>query len=146
MNKDKKIALVLAPFLLVAGYVLSDMYLASDDEVRLYPLESATECLMFSADCILLSGDMQVNLTDRDGITHANVNFPVDRVALSLVYDDGQEVIYGLDQLQNAHYWSRATEIRKAFIDERRGSSLRLVVTLNNSQYFSEFKPGSRAQ
>ncbi len=142
MNRDKKLAIILAPFLLVGGYVISDLYVESrENETRLYPLQPSGDCRMFSADCILESGDMQVNITDRDGVTQGNTSFPVDSVAISLVYNDGQEVIYGLEQAANPQYWSRQTEIRKALTVDKTAAQLRLVVTRKGSTYFSEFSP-----
>ncbi len=142
MNRDKKLAIILAPFLLVGGYVISDLYVESrENATRLYPLQHSGECRMFSADCILESGDMQVNITDRDGVTQGNTSFPVDSVAISLVYNDGQEVIYGLEQAANPQYWSRQTEIRKALTVDKTAAQLRLVVTRKGSTYFSEFSP-----
>ena len=142
MNRDKKLAIILAPFLLVGGYVISDLYVESrENETRLYPLQHSGDCRMFSADCILESGDMQVNITDRDGVTQGNTSFPVDSVAISLVYDDDQEVIYGLEQAANPQYWSRQTEIRKALTEDKTAARLRLVVTRKGSTYFSEFSP-----
>ena len=142
MTRDKKLAIILAPVLLVGGYILSDLYVESrENQTRLYPLQASGECRMFSADCILESGDMQVNITDRDGVTQGNTSFPVDSVAISLVYDDGQEVIYGLEQAANPQYWSRQTEIRKALTEEKSAARLRLVVTRKGSTYFSEFSP-----
>ncbi len=84
---------------------------------------------------------MQVNITDRDGITQGNTSYPVDSVAISIVFADGNEIIYGLEDTGNPQYWSRQTDIRKAMLDEGTASQLRLVVTRNGSRYFSEFTP-----
>ena len=142
MNKDKKLAIFLAPFLLVGGYVLSDLYLESkENEVRLFPLTPVGDCQMFENDCILESGDMQVNITDRNGVTLGNTSFPVDSVAISLVYKDGSEVIYGLEKANNPQYWSRETSIRQAIVADGSATTLRLVVTRKGSRYISEFSP-----
>lgn len=144
MTRDQKIAVFLAPFLLVGGYVASDFYLESkDNQTRLFTLQHQGNCQMFIGDCILQSGDMQINVTDRDGITQGNTSYPVDSVALSLVYNDGREVIYGLEKEKNPQYWSRQTDISKAFREENSASRLRLVVRLKGSTYLSEFTPTS---
>ena len=84
---------------------------------------------------------MQVNITDRGGVTQANTSYPVDSVALSLVYQDGNEVIYGLEKMNNPQYWSRQTDIREAIVEAKTAASLRLVVSRKGSQYLSEFTP-----
>lgn len=84
---------------------------------------------------------MQVNITDESGVTRANTSYPVDSVAISLVYNDGKEVIYGLEQAANPQYWERKTEIRDAFTNFKTAEKLRAVVTRKGSTYFSEFSP-----
>lgn len=142
MNKDKKLAIMLAPFLLVGGYILSDLYIEhKDNETKLFELAVSGECEMFSGDCILQSGDMKINITDENGITKSNTSYPVDSVAISVVYASGKEIIYGLDQAANRQYWEKSTEIRKALIQTKTASTLRVVAKRKGSTYFSEFSP-----
>jgi len=142
MNRDKKLAIILAPFLLVGGYVVSDLYIESKaHEIRLFELKSAEKCDMFDGNCILQSGDMQINITDENSITKANTSFPVDTVAISLVYNDGKEVIYGLDEAANPQYWERETDIRSALTQSKTATKLRVVIKSKGNTYFSEFSP-----
>lgn len=142
MNRDKKLAIILAPFLLVGGYIVSDQYIEyKQHEPRLFALSGINECLMFSADCVLQSGDMKINITDENGITKANTSYPVDSVAISLVYNDGREIIYGLEKTTSPQYWEKKTDIRTAITQSRTATILRVVVTLKGSTYFSEFNP-----
>lgn len=142
MNKDKKLAIIIAPFLLVGGYVASDYYIESRaNETKIFELSSDGRCEMFSANCILQSGGMQVNITDDTGVTRANTSFPVDTVAISLVYNSGKEIIYGLEQAANPQYWERKTDIRQALTQEQSATRLRLVIKRKGSTYFSEFSP-----
>ena len=142
MNRDKKIAFFLTPFLLVGGYVISDIYMENKaNETKLFSLSIADECSIFDGDCILESGDMQINITDLNGITKANTSYPVDSVAISLVYDNGKEVIYGLDQAGSPQYWERETDIRNAMTKAKTASKLRIVTKYKGSTYLSEFGP-----
>ncbi len=142
MNKDKKLAIILAPFLLIGGYVVSDQYIEyKANEPRLFELSVNGDCTMFNDDCILQSGDMQVNVTDENGITKTNTSFPVDSVAISLVYNDGKEVIYGLEKTNNFQYWERKTDIRAALMQNSTATKLRVVIKRKGSSYFSEFSP-----
>ncbi|MDH3761241.1 MAG: hypothetical protein OEU50_09675 [Gammaproteobacteria bacterium] len=142
MNRDKKIAFILAPFLLIGGWVATDLYLESEDSpTQLFQLEATGECRLFDGDCILQSGDMQVNVTDAQGLTRVNTSYPSDRVALSLVYRDGQEVIYDLEQLANPQYWERQTDIRDAMAGSSKADMLRIVVQVKGKNFFGEFSP-----
>lgn len=142
MNRDQKIALFLAPFLLVGGYVATDFYMGSREQpVELFQLEAAGDCRPFDGDCILRSGDMQVNITDADGLTTVNSSYPADSVALSLVYRDGREVVYGLDPLANPQYWQQETAIREAITAARSADSLRIVVQVEGSHFLGEISP-----
>jgi hypothetical protein len=142
MNKDLKIAITLAPFLLIGGYVISDQYLETKTSTEgIFSLSSQGDCAPFTADCILHSGDMQINITDKQGLTQANTSFPVDTVAISLVYKDGKEVIYGLERAGNEQYWERQTDIRSAFTQDKSAEKLRIVVQRKKSTYLSEFIP-----
>jgi hypothetical protein len=142
MNRDKKIALILAPFLLVGGYVATDLYMGSRDmPTELFELEAAGECRLFDGDCILQSGDMQVNVTDTNGLTQVNTSYPSDSVALSLVYRDGREVVYEFEQLSNPQYWQRLTEIREAMFGSDSADRLRIVVKVGGSHFLGQFGP-----
>ena len=142
MNRDQKIALFLAPFLLIGGYAATDQYLGSRDQpAELFELEAAGDCRLFDGDCILQSGDMQVNVTDTGGVTRVNSSYPADSVSLSLVYRDGLETIYGLDRLANAQYWQRQTDIREAMLAAKSADRLRIVVQVKGSHFLGEFTP-----
>ena len=147
MNRDKKIAIILAPFLLVGGWVATDLYEESrSDPTQLFELTAAGDCRLFDGDCILQSGDMQVNVTDTGGLTRINSSFPADRVALSLVYRDGQETIYEFEQLANPQYWQRQTEIRGAMVGSDKVSRLRIVVGVKGKNFLGEFSPARSVQ
>ncbi|MDJ0776354.1 MAG: hypothetical protein QNJ85_00740 [Gammaproteobacteria bacterium] len=142
MNRDKKIALFLAPFLLIGGYAATDQYLDSRQEpTELFQLETSGDCRPFDGDCILQSGDVQVNVTDSGGLTTVNSSFPADSVSLSLVYRDGREVIYGLDRLDNPQYWQKETAIREAIAASQAADRLRIVVQIEGGHFLGEFSP-----
>ncbi len=147
MNKDKRLAIILAPFLLVGGYVVSDQYIESKaNETKIFALSTTGECAMFTGDCILQSGDMQINITDENGITKSNTSYPVDTVAISLVYDSGKEIIYGLEKSTSPQYWERKTDIRSALTQSKTATKLRVVVKRKGSTYFSEISPTTPTQ
>jgi hypothetical protein len=147
MNKDTRLAIILAPFLLVGGYIISDQYLESRSSTPgIFAFTVKGECAPFNADCILQSGDMQISITDKQGITKANTSYPVDRVAISLVFKDGKEIIYGLEKAGNEQYWERKTQIRNAFTKLKTAEKMRVVVQRKESTYLTEFIPADVTQ
>jgi hypothetical protein len=141
MNKDKKLAIFLAPFLIIGGYVASDQYIEhKNNEPKMFQLSPQGECALFTGDCILESGDLQINITDDDGITKINTSFPVDKVAISLVNKENKEIIYGLDKNKDPQYWQRETDIRAAK-DNGSADKLRVFIKRKGSTYLSEFIP-----
>lgn len=147
MNKDTRMAIILAPFLLIGGYVISDQYLESkSSEPGIFTFTIQGQCAPFTADCILQSGDMKINITDEQGTTKTNTSYPVDTVAISLVYKDGKEIIYGLEKAGNEQYWERKTDIRSAFTTAKNAEKMRVVIQRKESTYLSEFTPVVPAQ
>ncbi|RKZ67993.1 MAG: hypothetical protein DRQ44_05000 [Gammaproteobacteria bacterium] len=147
MNKDKRLAFILAPFLLIGGYVISDQYIESKaNKPKLFVLASNGECAMFTGDCILQSGDMQINITDENGVTKSNTSYPVDTVAISLVYNSGKEVIYGLEKSTDPQYWERKTDIRAALTQLKTASTLRVLIKRKGSTYITEINPVTTTQ
>lgn len=143
MSRDKKLAIILAPFLLVAGWVLSDIYVETKaNDPRFYEFTLDTNCALFASGCILESGDMKIKITDDAGLTRANTSYPVDTVAISLLYDSGKEIIYELkQQAANPQYWERATDIRKAMVEDKSAKILRIAVKNKGNTYLSQFSP-----
>jgi hypothetical protein len=142
MNRHTKLAIILAPFLLVGGYIASDQYIEyRANQPKMFQLLPQSECDIFGTECILESGDMLINLTDNNGITKANTSYPVDSVAISLVYKNGNETIYVLEQAGNAQYWQRETEIRSAITDFKSAEKLRVLIKIKGHIYLAEFLP-----
>jgi len=142
MNRHTKLAVILAPFLLVGGYIASDQYIEYQaNQPKLFQLLVQSECDIFLTKCILESGDMLINLTDSNSVTKANTSFPVDSVAISLVYKNGNETIYVLEQAGNPQYWQRETDIRSAITEFKTAEKLRVLVKVKGGIYLAEFLP-----
>jgi len=127
--------------------VISDQYIEfKANEPKIFALTASGECAMFTGDCILQSGDMQINLTDENGITKGNTSYPVDTVAISLVYDSGKEIIYGLDKTTDPQYWERATDIRSTLTKYKTAKTLRVVIKRKGSTYLAQINPVTTTQ
>lgn len=139
MNKDKKLAIILAPVLLVGGYIASDQYIEyKDNEPKMFQLTPSGECAIFTGDCILESGDMKINITDESGTTKINTSFPVDTVVISILLKDKKEIVYGLDKARDPQYWEKQTNIRAA-TKNNSIEKYRVFIKRKGSTYLSEF-------
>ncbi len=139
LNKHTKLAILLAPLLIIGGYIASDQYVAHKaNEQKIFSLSTPNPCDIFKAGCVLTSGNMQINITDNSGITKANTSFPVDSVVISLVYNNGKETIYRLDETQNPQYWARETDIKKAAVNGL-ANTIRILIKERGNMYLSEF-------
>ncbi|MEO1963239.1 MAG: hypothetical protein ABGX64_05670 [Cycloclasticus sp.] len=138
MNKHSKLALLLAPFLIIGGYIASDQYIAyNDNKTRIFTLLVSSECDIFKRGCILESGNMQINITHNKGITKANTSFPVDSVLISHLHVDGNETIYSLNKAGSFQYWERETDLGNAISNDL-NYTLRVVIKQKGRVYLCE--------
>jgi hypothetical protein len=141
MTKDLKLALIVAPFLAILGFVAIELWLSSTaKQTKLVVLAMKGACDITGQGCLLQSGDLQLNITDNAGMTQLNSTYPLDKVTLFLVDDNQLMTPYPLIMDKNRYYWQTATPLRTLLTDNTTYYSLRLIVELGGSQYISEFK------
>ncbi|MCP3675568.1 MAG: hypothetical protein GY829_14020, partial [Gammaproteobacteria bacterium] len=86
MNRHTKVAIFVAPILIVLGYIGSDFYMDQKaSEKKVFSLSLDGTCDVLAEKCILKSGEFEVNVFDKDGITTVNTTFPLDSATLFLV-------------------------------------------------------------
>lgn len=143
MNKHTKLAIFIAPLLLVGGYIASDAYLEHKaNEPKIFQLSTAGLCDLLGKGCLQQSGEMQALITDENGITKVNTSFPVDSVAISLVFPNGDETVYGLEKdNKNPQFWKRQTDIRQTLLDNSPSTAqkMRILVKMKGNMYLNEF-------
>ena len=139
MNKHKKLAIFIAPLLIVIGYICSDYYLESEAQrTTLFQLQVESECDILKQQCILTSGDFKINVLDKNGLTTVNANYPLDSAILFLV-SDNTAIAYPLKMSDNPYYWHSKTPLRKNFDSNGLGQKLRLIAKIKGGQYIAEF-------
>jgi hypothetical protein len=140
MNRHQKLALFLAPFLLLGGYIASDYYLeyqAGSD--KYYQLQVQNHCDVISGNCILESGELLLSLSDEQGLTKLNATFPLDSVVLILVSDDSSQQTYAMEMVENPYYWQVATPLHRMISTPGKAQTIRLVAKIKGGNYLSEF-------
>ena len=140
MNKDLKLALIVAPFLAVVGFVAIDLWLTSTaKQTKVVILATQGACDITGQGCLLQSGDLQLKITDNAGMTQLNSTYPLGKVTLFLVDDNQLMTPYPLTMHKNRYYWQTATPLRTLLTYNTTYYSLRLIVEIGDGQYISEF-------
>jgi hypothetical protein len=140
MNKHTKTAFLVAPILVVLGFIAADYYeenqAAEEKVVQLIPSEN---CDVINENCILKAGDFEVNVFDKDNLTTVNSTYPLDSATLFLVDKDNNVTPYPLGMIQSPYYWHTETNLRELIGYSGQGHKLRLVVNIKGGSYISEF-------
>jgi len=140
MNKHNKIALYVAPFLIIGGYVLTDFYLIEEAaEQRVYELKSDGNCDVLNKSCILSAGDFKVSVYDQDGTTFINGTHPLSSAVLFVLNQDDEGSVYKMTMDNNSlYYWKAETKIND-LLHSIPSVKLRIIVEMNGDEYYQEF-------
>lgn len=140
MNKHKKLAIFIAPILMVIGYIVSDYFIEYQaDENKLFQLKAVGPCDIIKNECILVVGDFKLNLFDKAGMTTVNSTFPLDSVTLFLVNEDNNANAFPLTKIESAYYWHKKTPLRENLLVAGSKQKLRIIAKVKGGQYISEF-------
>lgn len=144
MNKHTKTALFVAPFLLVGGYILSDMYLESQaHKNKVIELSQSGVCDVFRKSCILESGELKLNVYQEQNETVINSTFQLDNITLFVVPSEASKspVIYELKMDSNPFYWRAETNLNELLdeVGKDQGTTLRVIAQIKGGHYISEF-------
>ena len=140
MNRHKKIALFVAPILMVLGYLGSEFYLQYEaDQLKIYQLTEEGPCDVLSETCILSSAEFKINVFDKEGITTINSTFPLDSATLFLVDEENNSIAYPLGMKESPYYWRSPTPIRANISTIGSHQKLRIIANIKGGKYISEF-------
>ncbi|SEL51137.1 hypothetical protein SAMN05216262_11295 [Colwellia chukchiensis] len=140
MNRHTKLALMVAPFLILGGYIASDFYVEQQaQQTRVFKLQPFGHCDVLNQKCILKSGEFEVNIYDKAGITTVNATFPLDSATFFLVNSSNQASVYPLGMQDSAYYWQSPTPLRERISTAGEKHKLRLIANIKGGQYIAEF-------
>lgn len=140
MNRHTKIALWVAPVLILGGYILSDMYIENKaQDKRVFQLVPYGHCDVKNQKCILKSGEFEVNVFDENGITTVNSTYPLDSSTIFLVDEHNQASAYPLGMKDSPYYWKRETPLGELIAGKGDKHKLRLIAKIKGGQYIAEF-------
>lgn len=134
MNKHKKLAIFIAPFLLIAGYILADYFAEQKaNESRVFALTLQGQCELLQA-CLLTSNKLQINIYQEEGNAIVNANYALTEAVLFIV--SKQVTKYQLTQKNNAFYWQTGVAINT---NNQKQLKMRLIAKIKGASYISEF-------
>ncbi|WP_286234048.1 hypothetical protein [Thalassotalea sediminis] len=140
MSRHTKLAMFLAPFLILGGYVLSDFYLESQaSKLRLYELQPFGHCDVINQKCVLKSKDFKINVTHENGITTVNSTFPLDTATFFIVDNAKNPRAYQLGMKDTPYYWKRETALGELIPNKGDKTKLRFIGEIKGGKYIAEF-------
>lgn len=140
MNKHTKMAFLLAPVLLIGGYVASDFYVEHEaSQPKIINMTVQEHCDIKASSCILQSGEFLIGVSDKDGITKINATFPLDTATLFFVDNQDQSTAHALGMNHSAYYWQAETPLGKTIAQPGSSQKMRLIAKIKGGAYISEF-------
>ena len=140
MNKHSKMALIVAPFLLIGGYGLMDLYLTETQDPRYFQLQlTNADCNISANECILTAGELELSIYLEDDMTVVNTTFPMYRVSLFTVASDGSTEEVKLGMVKSPYYWRAEMSLARKLAENPNGLTMRVIAQHEQDSYMSEF-------
>ena len=140
MSKHTKLALFVAPFLIIIGFIASDIWLEQQaGQAKVYVLQAVGGCELVNKQCQLASGDLKINVYDEGGITWVNATFALDSAVLFLVDENDKPTAYPLGMSDNPFYWSSKTPLASLLKNPGDSYKLRVIAAIKGGRYVGEF-------
>ena len=140
MNKHIKLAFMIAPILAVVGFIAADFYEENEaSQDKIIQLAPEGVCDIANKDCVLISGDFKINVSDNKGVTEINSTFPLDSATLILVNKNEKMTPYPLGMKKSPYYWRSNTPLSNLLANAGDSYKLRLIAKIKGGQYIGEF-------
>ena len=142
MNKHTKLALILAPFLTIGGYIAAgyyaDMQTGKEQFLKLIP---ENECKITQGDCKMANGKFRLNLASKEEGIHLATTHPIDHAVISLATGSSKEKLYKLDQNKDRLNWKSESELLRQTLNNASHDGtlkIRLLLTIRKTSYLAE--------
>jgi hypothetical protein len=147
MNRHLKIAFMVAPFLLIGGYIAADYFQTSKQreylesrgpqfDARALLLDNP--CALVTDHCILYTDGMKLDLYVAGGRYRLDSKVALDDAVMSLAQKDRETRVVRLSPHDNdRRQWSTAIR-RLTNLDLDAPLNIRLVARRNDTQYYAE--------
>ena len=144
MNKHKVIAIMMAPFLALGGYILADIYMGNDFDKADKRLVVTNECKPVSGQCEILGVGMAMRLSfkntpqNMDDISveiHSKTS--LDDIAMSLIVGEEESQPVKMQASNDKKHWM--ANIKPSTSVGKNNLKVRLAVSYKAVLHFSEF-------
>ncbi|MCP3849651.1 MAG: hypothetical protein GY694_05365 [Gammaproteobacteria bacterium] len=144
MNRHTKIAIFIAPFLVVGGYIAADYYAQEQTNNRnIFELSLEGHCNLLKNPCTLKNKQLTLTLSNKNNITQVKSNHSLEKMLLSSVDKNNIEIQYQMSTDADKQLWHSKTSLTP-LLRESSELKIRIIGFVNKGYYFSEFY--SRAQ
>ena len=135
MNKHKRLAFIVAPFLAIGGYIIADTYDKYQvDKKRYHTLKIEGKCDIDQGPCLLKGAGLILEYTIKGELTNIEANHPLGAAAISMTDD---EKPFNLEPKIDKKNWTIPTTSFKS--PTIKDGAIRIVVTAKDHTFFSEF-------
>ncbi len=143
MNRHVKLAIIIAPFLAIGGYIASDYYMANKpQEEQLLKLNLGGSCDMVQIPCTLTAEGLSMQMSDENGNTRVRSSYPMDRISVSFVDSEGQETVHHLAPSEDRKLWQTPTNFSQLRAVSDRSITVRISAAAEIYTYLHEFQAG----
>lgn len=135
MNKHQKLAILIAPFLIIGGYVAADYYMLAKQEAvlqqQIHRFELSAPCNLHTQYCHLKTGalELQLSLNQSKQQLRLRSNHALDGATISLNRNKAKPLYKEHDPL----HWQMTTDANGTTLNK-----LRLATSVNKVFYFAE--------
>ena len=141
LNRHTKIAIFIAPILMILGFAASDLWISNKaEEARFFEMKAESQnCDIVNDKCILSSGEFKISVYEQEGLTTLNSTFPLDTATLFLVDENEQATAYRMGMKDSPYYWYQVTPIASQAQFPGSQQKVRFIATVKGGQYIAEF-------
>ncbi len=139
MNRHTKIAILIAPFLIIGGYIAADYYQQQQTKSRnIFKLSLQGSCDLTRNPCTLTDKQLTLTISNNNNTTKIITSHALEEVIISLVDKRNTEIRYIMKASKNQKLWQSETQI-SALLEQTPALKIRLISIINKAYYFSEF-------
>ena len=146
VNRHLKVAFVVAPFLLIGGYIIADYFQTSKERDYLeargpqfdaYELKLVNGCEPAEGECRLVSGNLNLKLSVSGGRYRVVSSHVLDNVTMGLAQEDRESRAQALTPHEGQRQWS--TPVRRLTnLKMDKPLYIRMVAKSNDIQYYAQ--------
>ena len=144
MNRQTKLAIVIAPFLAIGGYIATGYFLKGEeqDDEQLLKLQLNEACNLSTVPCKLSAEGLSLELSDNNGTTRLVSSYPLERVMISFLDQAGTESLHQLKPDRQHLSWEATTDFPRIQSATPGPVTVRISAGLYNLIYLHEFQTG----